>query len=201
MSAQGKKNQLMKRVVIPLALLLLFVFVRLFVPGGDAGEQGSGSGPAGTTAVTLEERTSEAASGADSGKVSEKAAGTGAEATSEADEEPVVYGEPYDQAEEVALYLHLYEELPPNYLTKAEARDKGWQAREGNLWEIAPGMSIGGDRFGNREGLLPEKKGRQYYECDIDYKGGSRGPKRLVYSDDGLIFYTEDHYASFEKLY
>lgn len=113
----------------------------------------------------------------------------------------VTHGLAYTTAPEVALYIHLYNELPPNFITKKEAKAKGWVAREGNLDEVLPGMSIGGDRFGNREGQLPEKKGRHYFECDIDYTGGRRGAKRLVYSDDGLIFYTEDHYASFTKLY
>ena len=103
--------------------------------------------------------------------------------------------------EDVALYLHTYGKLPSNFITKNKARDLGWDASKGNLQKVAPGMSIGGDKFGNREGLLPEKNGRQYYECDIDYDGGSRNAKRIVYSDDGLIFYTDDHYASFEQLY
>ena len=77
----------------------------------------------------------------------------------------------------------------------------GWDSKKGNLDEVAPGKSIGGNKFGNREGLLPEKKGRTYYECDIDYNGGYRGGKRIVYSSDGLIYYTEDHYNSFELLY
>ena len=71
---------------------------------------------------------------------------------------------------------------------------------EGNLWDVADGMSIGGDKFGNREGLLPKESGRQYYECDIDYEGGYRNGKRIVYSNDGLIYYTEDHYESFEEI-
>ena len=63
-------------------------------------------------------------------------------------------------------------------------------------------MCIGGDRFGNYEGLLPEKDGRTYYECDIDTLGAeTRGVKRIVYSSDGFIYYTEDHYESFELLY
>ena len=103
--------------------------------------------------------------------------------------------------EDVALYLHTYGHLPPNFITKKDAQAKGWDSSKGNLQKVLPGMSIGGDRFGNREGLLPDKKGRQYYECDIDYDGGSRNAKRIVYSNDGLIFYTEDHYASFEQLY
>lgn len=107
----------------------------------------------------------------------------------------------YSSKEEVALYLHLYGHLPDNYITKKEAEMLGWDSGKGNLWEAAPGRSIGGGRFGNYEGLLPEKENRQYYECDIDYNGGYRNEKRIVYSDDGLIYYTEDHYESFEKLY
>ncbi|MBQ7889541.1 MAG: ribonuclease [Erysipelotrichaceae bacterium] len=106
----------------------------------------------------------------------------------------------YSSKEEVAAYLKLYEHLPDNYLTKQEARDLGWDSEKGNLWDVAEGMSIGGDKFGNREGLLPKEKGRQYYECDIDYEGGYRNGKRIVYSNDGLIFYTEDHYESFEEI-
>lgn len=107
----------------------------------------------------------------------------------------------YTGRDEVALYLHLYGHLPQNYITKKEAEALGWNSREGNLWEVAPGMSIGGSRFGNYEGALPEKKGRKYYECDIDFEGGYRGAKRIIYSDDGLIFYTEDHYKTFVQLY
>lgn len=107
----------------------------------------------------------------------------------------------YSTKDEVALYLHLYGHLPDNYITKQEAEQLGWNSKEGNLWEVAPGKSIGGNRFGNYEGLLPNKKGRKYFECDIDFEGGYRGAKRLIYSSDGLIYYTEDHYNSFEQLY
>lgn len=107
----------------------------------------------------------------------------------------------YSSKDEVAEYLQLYGHLPPNYITKSEAQDLGWVASRGNLWKVAPGMSIGGDRFGNREGLLPTAKGRKYYECDIDFDGKYRNGKRIVFSNDGLIYYTEDHYESFELLY
>ena len=107
----------------------------------------------------------------------------------------------YTGKDEVAEYLYLYGHLPPNYITKSEAQDLGWVASKGNLWKVAPGMSIGGDRFGNREGLLPTAKGRKYYECDIDFDGKYRNGKRIVYSNDGLIYYTEDHYETFELLY
>ena len=107
----------------------------------------------------------------------------------------------YTSKEEVALYIHTYGKLPVNYITKKEAQDMGWDPSKGNLSDILPGMSIGGSAFGNYEGALPRANGRRYFECDIDYDGGYRGAKRLVYSNDGLVFYTEDHYNSFEHLY
>ena len=107
----------------------------------------------------------------------------------------------YTSKDEVAAYLNEYGHLPGNYITKNEARELGWNSSKGNLDKVAPGKSIGGDRFGNNEGLLPNSKGRKYFECDIDYKGGRRNAKRIIYSNDGLIFYTEDHYESFEQLY
>lgn len=106
----------------------------------------------------------------------------------------------YTTAEDVALYIHIYGHLPSNFITKNEARDLGWEG--GGLEPYAPGKCIGGDRFGNYEGLLPEKDGRSYTECDIDTLGkDSRGAKRIVFSNDGLIYYTDDHYESFELLY
>ena len=107
----------------------------------------------------------------------------------------------YTSKEEVALYIHTYKHLPSNYITKNEAKKLGWDSKSGNLAEACPGKSIGGDKFGNREGLLPEKDGRQYYECDIDYVSGTRNGKRIVFSNDGLIYYTEDHYNTYELLY
>ena len=107
----------------------------------------------------------------------------------------------YISKDEVAFYLHEYGRLPGNYITKKEAQELGWDNKKGNLSEAAPGKSIGGSHFGNYEKALPEKKGRKYYECDLEYQGGYRGAKRLVYSNDGLIFYTEDHYQTFEQLY
>ena len=118
-----------------------------------------------------------------------------------ADEISVSEDGTYITRDEVALYLHLYGRLTDNYITKKEAQDLGWDSKKGNLDQVAPGMSIGGGHFGNYEGLLPEKKGRKYYECDLEYEGGYRGAKRLIYSNDGLIFYTEDHYQTFEQLY
>ena len=124
------------------------------------------------------------------------------------EEEAVVEEEPfidedgtYTSKDEVAAYIHEYGHLPSNFITKKQAKKLGWVSSEGNLGKVAPGKSIGGDYFGNYEGNLPEAKGRDYYECDIDSTGGYRGAKRIVFSDDGLIYYTEDHYETFELLY
>lgn len=106
----------------------------------------------------------------------------------------------YTDKEHVAAYIHRFGCLPSNYITKSEARALGWSPTEGNLRKVAPGMSIGGDSFGNYDGNLPEKWGRKYYECDIDYRGGTRNAKRILYSNDGLVFYTEDHYETFEEI-
>lgn len=109
------------------------------------------------------------------------------------------YGQYYYDVENVVLYLEAYGELPPNYITKHEARELGWQG--GSVEKYMDGAAIGGDSFGNREGLLPEAPGRHYTECDIDTDGyGSRGSRRLIFSDDGLYFYTRDHYESFAEV-
>ncbi len=113
----------------------------------------------------------------------------------------VVKGTAYYDRDSVAEYIHKYKELPPNYLTKKEASEKGWESAAGNLWDVTDKGVIGGDRFGNREKLLPNLPGISYRECDVNYNGGRRGPERLVYSGDGWIYYTGDHYASFEVLY
>ena len=106
----------------------------------------------------------------------------------------------YTTKEDVALYIHLYGKLPSNFITKKQAEKLGWSG--GGLEKYAPGKCIGGNRFGNYEGLLPKKDGRSYTECDIDTLGAkSRGAKRIVFSNDGLVYYTDDHYKSFELLY
>lgn len=106
----------------------------------------------------------------------------------------------YYSKDEVALYIHTYGCLPSNYITKKEAENLGWSG--GSVQKYKKGAAIGGSVFGNYEGLLPKKNGRTYYECDIDTNGkSSRGAKRIIYSNDGLIYYTDDHYESFTQLY
>lgn len=112
-------------------------------------------------------------------------------------QQPIDENGSYTSKEDVALYIHIYGKLPPNFITKNEARKLGWEG--GSVERYAPGKCIGGSHYGNYEGLLPDGN---YKECDIDTLGKkSRGAKRLVYSDDGRIYYTEDHFESFTQLY
>ncbi len=108
---------------------------------------------------------------------------------------------PVTDPQQIVNYLDLYGELPDNFITKDEARDLGWDSRYNYVGEVAPGKSIGGDRFGNYEGQLPKKKGRQWYECDANYRGKKRGPERVLFSSDGLYYYTDDHYQTFIELF
>ncbi len=121
-------------------------------------------------------------------------------AVPETEQSPIdEYGYYYSR-DEVALYLYTYGRLPSNFITKSDAEDLGWSG--GSVERYLEGAAIGGDKFSNREGLLPKKNGRVYRECDIDTDGApSRGAKRIVYSNDGLIYYTDDHYESFTLLY
>ncbi|MEQ4922573.1 ribonuclease [Proteus hauseri] len=104
------------------------------------------------------------------------------------------------QANKVADYLQRHDQLPDFYLTKKEARANGWNAKTGNLCEVLPGRAIGGDRFMNREKQLPEESGRQWFEADVNYRCGHRGSDRLLYSNDGLIYLTTDHYRTMTKV-
>ena len=105
----------------------------------------------------------------------------------------------YTTKEDVVRYIHTYGHLPENFITKKQAQALGWEG--GSVEVYQEGAAIGGDRFGNREGLLPEQTGRSYTECDINTDGAdSRGAERLIFSNDGLYFYTSDHYVSFTEL-
>ena len=112
----------------------------------------------------------------------------------------VVKGKAYTDKDHVAAYIHVYKTLPPNYITKGQASKLGWKT-QGTLDKVAPGKSIGGDRFNNYEKVLPDKQGRVWKECDIDYVRGNRNAKRICYSNDGLIYYSASHYQKFERMY
>lgn len=107
----------------------------------------------------------------------------------------------YTDKDHVALYIHTYGTVPSNYVSKSKAKKAGWVNTKGNLWDVLPGKSIGGGGFYNDDHMLPDAPGREWFECDIDYQGGYRNAKRIVYSNDGLIYYTDDHYDSFQRLY
>ena len=125
-----------------------------------------------------------------------------AEETPSGEEETEVEFElPVTDPQQIVNYLSIYGELPENFITKDEAKALGWDSRYNYVGEVAPGMSIGGEYFGNYEGLLPRKKGRKWYECDANYRGKKRGPERVLYSSDGLYYYTDDHYQTFTEMF
>ena len=172
----------------PSLLVMLLAFVFVFFILGDADFSQDTALPTEPSAVT------EAAAPQEVPEEEPPAEETAAQ------EAPIDENGSYTTKEDVALYIHTYGKLPANFMTKDEARDLGWEG--GGLDDYAEGMCIGGDYFGNYEGLLPEAEGREYTECDIDtLHANSRGPKRIVFSNDGLIYYTDDHYESFQLLY
>ncbi|SDJ30216.1 ribonuclease domain-containing protein [Chryseobacterium jejuense] len=97
----------------------------------------------------------------------------------------------------VINYVKQNHKLPDYYITKREARNQGWNPSKGNLCEILPGRAIGGDKFGNREGRLPD--GNQYFEADVNYDCGGRNADRIIYTKNGDVYLTKNHYKSFEK--
>ena len=102
--------------------------------------------------------------------------------------------------QDIADYIFEHGELPDNFITKKEAQKMGWDSSKNDVSDVAPGKSIGGDRFGNYEGLLPDAPGRTWYEADANYTGGNRGAERIVFSNDGLVYYPSDHYESFTEM-
>lgn len=147
-----------------------------------------------------DEQSTAAADSAPSAEASQSTTAVNTEIAEEPQAEALPEDGTYSSRDDVALYIHTYGHLPGNFITKKEARELGWSG--GSVEDYAPGKCIGGDHFGNYEGLLPEKSGRSYTECDIDTLGSSgRGAKRIIFSNDGLIYYTDDHYASFTLLY
>ena len=185
-------------------VLAVIAVMLMFRGGGTAPGPGTPE-PAQTQAPVLQTIAPESPAPSSSAAQTGPAAAAVPETSSPAETEVTEDGT-YTDRDSVALYLHLYGHLPSNFLTKKEAQEAGWDSSKGNLPTVLPGMSIGGDRFGNYEKLLPAKKGRSYRECDINYnpkgkKKASRGAERIVWSNDGLIYYTDDHYRSFTLLY
>ena len=108
---------------------------------------------------------------------------------------------PIIEPQDIADYIFEHGELPDNFITKKEAQKLGWDSSYNYVSDVAPGKSIGGDRFGNYEGLLPSKKGRTWYEADCYYTKGKRNAHRILFSNDGLVYYTDDHYESFTQMF
>ncbi len=176
-------------------LLALLLALGLSACGGPAAEVPSSAPPAASDAPEIRESLPPVQTPPAGGEQAEDPAG-------ETPDGPAVAEDGwYSSKEEVAIYIHLYGRLPDNYVTKQEAQELGWTG--GSVERYAgEGTAIGGSRFGNYEGLLPEAEGRVYTECDIGTVGGtSRGAERVVFSNDGLVYYTGDHYESFELLY
>lgn len=170
-----KKNKL-----LPILLAVLLLAGYFFFGGGDAARPAVPS--AGETGAVIAELPAAAAP------------------ETEGQAETIDEEGSYTTKEDLALYIHVYGHLPGNFVTKEEASAAGWKG--GGLDAYLSGMCIGGDRFGNREGLLPEAAGRSWTECDVNtLHAKARGAERIVFSNDGLIYYTGDHYDSFELLY
>ena len=186
----------LKKILPVLILALLLVY--FFFPG-ETGEQSA------QPAVVQSVQTAPEPAKEDGGDLALLPAGEADAPEAMPDEEPQPAAEldengSYTTKEDLALYIHTYGHLPKNFITKKDAEKAGWSG--GSLEKVLPGMCIGGDYFGNYEGLLPKAKGRKWTEGDVDTLGAkSRGGERIVFSNDGLIYYSPDHYDSFEQLY
>ena len=186
-----------KKLLTALIVFVAWLLITVFVPDSPDWGQPTGAGQTETTTEGVADEPTKPPAGESTQTPTQSQT---EEPTQAPTEEGLDRDGTYTSKEEVALYLYLYGELPKNFITKGEAERLGWEG--GSVEKYAPGKSIGGDKFGNREGLLPKKSGRQYYECDIDTLGkNSRGTKRIVFSNDGLIYYTDDHYETIELLY
>ena len=116
-------------------------------------------------------------------------------------EDKAAFQLPVTDPQQIVNYLGAYGKLPENFITKKEAQNLGWDSWHNYVGDVAPGKSIGGDRFGNYERRLPSKEGRTWYECDANYRGKARGAERVLFSSDGLYYYTSDHYKTFKQMY
>lgn len=165
----------MKRKVLGLLALLVAAILLLAGCGGKTGSTTTGSAVTSAPAATEYLQLATAA--------------------------PTKQAGPIIKPQEVADYLFTWGELPENFITKEEAQALGWDSSRNYVSDVAPGMSIGGDVFGNYEGRLPYARGRKFYECDVNYTRGKRGAERIVYSNDGHVWYTDDHYETFTELF
>ena len=170
-------KQLLRNVILPLAVLLLAALFKFIIPDSSS-----------TVPKQNQPQSEFRGNGANKNVATTPSAN-------------VVKDGIYTSKNEVAAYIYKFGELPRNFITKKDAIALGWDVKSGNLWQVTDKKSIGGDRFSNREKRLPEASGRKWFECDIGYRGGRRGAERIVFSSDGLIYYTPDHYENFYLLY
>ena len=192
----------LKKILLTAALALVLVW--LFLPGTDSTLPAAptpAAAPADTlTLVTPSPSHSPLPTMAPTPVVQETPKPLGTDSRSDEDSAPLDEYGSYTTKDDLALYIHTYGHLPDNFIRKKEAEALGWSG--GPLDRVLAGMCIGGDYFGNYEGLLPKAKGRRWTECDVNTLGKkSRGSERIIFSNDGLIYYTADHYESFEQLY
>ncbi len=187
----------MKKMFRYTAALLVSIAVALSLAGCFNSQAGSSSANASASSASASASSSAAASAADDSYAENHLV---SEAYTAPDITVEKKGE-YTDKDHVALYIHTFGTVPSNYVSKAKARKAGWVNTEGNLWDVLPGKSIGGGGFYNDDNMMPDAPGREWFECDIDYDGGYRNAKRIVYSNDGLVYYTDDHYNTFQRLY
>ncbi len=197
----GKGMMIRKKIYSAYAAVVLCIFLIFGCGSTDGGVESGLKSSTESSLETAAEATAEATGSSykspEESSVSEEDSAAPEENSAPS---PIDEKGAYTSKEDVALYLHTYGRLPENFITKKEAKKLGWPG--GGLDEYAWGKCIGGDYFGNYEGTLPESAGREYRECDIDtLHAKKRGGKRLIYSNDGLIYYSPDHYESFELLY
>ncbi|MBP3883455.1 MAG: hypothetical protein J6D54_00760 [Olsenella sp.] len=174
-----------RRIAALLAIAIAFVVGYLPLSGNLGSPDVTGTGAPGVASSSAGEPSSTVGT---SGSASDGASSVSEDGT-------------YTSKDEVALYIHTFGHLPSNFITKTKAKEAGWVSSEGNLDKVCPGKSIGGSKFYNDDGALPDARGRTWKECDVNYHGGFRGQERIVFSSDGLVYYTPDHYQSFERLY
>lgn len=185
------------RALLALVLALLIAAGDAAVFGRAAAAGGDDSAPAGRweESASLTARKKRTASPAPAGTA------TPAPLSGEMTPTPVPEG-PIIDPQSIADYLFAHDmRLPENFITKKEARALGWDSSYNYLSDVAPGMSIGGDYFGNYEEKLPAGKGISYHEADCWYTKGRRNAFRVVYSTEGRVWYTEDHYNTFTELF
>lgn len=193
-NTQGKKpaNKLLSGIVA-IVVLLLAGFGVIDLPEAEVNTS------ANVTAAQTQQATEAPRQEAKTEKASEQKAEAPKQETKTEKQAKKATG-PIIEPQAIADYLFEHGKLPDNFITKKEAQAMGWDSAKNDVSDVAPGYSIGGDRFGNYEGLLPKKKGRTWYEADCYYTSGNRNAHRIVYSNDGLVYYTDDHYESFTEM-